>query len=161
MPSITIGGTVIDFPDTGASPDWSPAIIQFAQAVELALAGLVGPYDVGPQSFNIDAYNPGTNISIPFLTFSTSEVRGAFIRYTVYRNTSTTTLSEIGNILIIYNPTNPTSNKWEISRETVSGSAQISFSITDTGQIQFTTQTLSGIDHNGLIRASAQAFEQT
>lgn len=159
MPTITIGGTIIDFPNSGADPDWSPAVIAFAEAVEMALAGIAGPFDVAPQTIDIDIYNPGSNIDVPFLSFSTTQVRGAFIRYVVYRNTSTTTVVEEGNILLVYNPAGPIGNKWQISPDRV-GDASITFSITDNGQVKFTTTTLSGINHNGKIRASAQAFEQ-
>lgn len=81
MPQITIQNTVIDFPDSAQSPNWSEPVIAFAEAVELALASVVGPYDVPSQVLNIDAYNPGTDIEITALNFPSSEVRSAFIRY--------------------------------------------------------------------------------
>jgi hypothetical protein len=33
---ITIGSQVIEFPSSGADPNWAPAVIDFAQAVETA-----------------------------------------------------------------------------------------------------------------------------
>lgn len=160
MPTITIKGTPINFPDSGTSPNWAPAVIQFAQAVADALSLLVGTADVTPQNFTIDSFNPVTNQDLPNLQFSTSIVRAAFIRYSVYRNTSTTTVAESGIMIIVYNPANPTNNKWELIRD-FTGDAQIDFNITDTGQVQFTTQTLGGLSHNGKIAFAAQALLQS
>lgn len=158
-PIITIAGTVIDAPDSGSSPDWSPAIIQFMQAVESALASVVGSFDVAPQSFVLDSYNPGSNIDVPNLSFSTASVRAAFIRYSVYRNTSSTTVTESGDMIIVYNPTNPVGNKWEVIQQRV-GDASVLLTITDTGQMQITTSTLAGLSHSGKLAYSAQAFAQ-
>lgn len=160
IPIITIGSTIIDFPNSGTSPNWASAVDAFAVAVEGALSGLVGPFDVPPQVLVIDSYNPGTNINIPSLSFSTSVVRGAFIRYTVYRSTSLTNAYEIGELRIVYNPTGPTNNKWEVGRQFV-GDGEITFTVTDVGQVQFTTTALSGINHTGQLTFTAQALLQT
>ena len=159
MPIVTIGSTIINFPNSGTSPNWAPAVIDFAVAVENALAGVVGPFDVSPQTLIIDTYNPGTNINIPNLSFSTTVVRGAFIRYTVFRSTSMTSAYEIGELKIVYNPSGPVNNKWEVGRQYV-GDGSITFNVTDTGQVQFTTTTLSGINHTGQLSYSAVALLQ-
>lgn len=119
----------------------------------------MGPADVSPQTFTLDTFNPGTNVNIPNLSFSTSVVRSAFIRYSVFRTTSTTIVSEAGTITITYNPSNPVNNKWETGQQ-ATGDAQITFIVTDSGQVQFTTATLSGINHTGSLTYSAQATLQ-
>lgn len=154
---ITIGGTVIDFPSSAQSPNWAPGIIQFAQAVESALSTVVGPADIPAQTLNIDSYNPGTDVIIPNLSFSTTSVLSANIRYSVIRTTSMTTVAEAGNISIVYNSTNPVNSKWEIERDYV-GNASISFTITDAGQVKFSTTTLSGSSHTGTISYAATAL---
>lgn len=157
---LVIAGQVINFPSSAESPDWSPAIIQFAQAVTAALSSAVGPYDVPPQTQNIDASNPGTNVNITSLSFPISQVRSAFIYYAVYRTTSTTTAYEAGTLNIVYNPSNPIGMKWEIGQERV-GDAQIVFNVTDTGQVQFSTALLGGINHTGRISFNAHSLLQT
>jgi hypothetical protein len=159
IPIITIQNTVIDFPDSGNSPNWAPAVIAFAVATQNALSGIVGPADVPPQTFALDTFNPGTSVNIPNLTFSTAIVRSAFIRYSVFRTTSTTTLSEAGTLTITYNPSNPTGSLWETSRVAV-GNAQITFYVTDAGQVQFTTAMLGGLNHTGSLEYSASAALQ-
>lgn len=153
---ITISGTIINFPVSGSSPNWSEAVIDFAVAVQDALASFVGPFDIPPQIY-IMVSNVNANVNIPNLTFPTSRVQGAEISYSVFRNTSTQTVSESGSILINYNATAATGSKWEIAREYV-GDAQITFTITDTGQLQFSTTLLSGTAFNGKISYQAKAI---
>jgi hypothetical protein len=156
---INIGGTIINFPTSAESPNWSEPVVAFAEAVQNVLFGVSGPFDVPTQSFALDSFNPGTNISIPALIFSTASVRGAFIRYVVYRTTSLATAYEIGEMEIVYNPSNPTGHKWEVGRRTI-GDGQISFVVTDTGQVQLSTIALSGINHVGKITFNAVALGQ-
>ncbi len=156
---LNINGSIVEFPSSAQSPNWAPAVIQFAELVALALSSVVGPFDVVPQIFTLDSYNPGTNISVNNLAFPTSSVRSAIITYNVHRTTSDGSVSESGEIEIVYDVDNPTNNKWEIAQERV-GDASISFTITDAGQVQFSTSTLSGTDHSGQLAFSAKALLQ-
>ncbi len=153
--TITINGTPIVFPTSGSSPDWAPAVDKFAIAVQDALAGVVGAGDVSPQVFVIDSYNPGTNIDLPSLSFSTSVVRAAFIKYAVQRTTDSTSAYEAGQLMIVYN-----GSTWEVGQQYVAN-GEISFSVTNVGQVQFTTNTLAGINHAGKISYSATALLNT
>lgn len=161
MPTLIINGQVIDFPDSAAAPNWSEAVIQFAQAVEDALALVGGTYDVSPQSFTIDAYNSASNVDIPALSFPTSAVRAVFIRYSVYRTTDSTSAYEAGDMITMYNPNNSVGLKWTLSQGNITGSgAQITFNVTDTGQFQFSTTALAGSNHAGKIVFEARSLEQ-
>lgn len=159
MPLITIAGSVIDFPNEASSPSWAQAIIQFATLTANALSSVVGPYDILSQSFVIDAYNPGTSITIPNLAFSTSTVRAAFIKYSCSRSTDSNMVYEAGQIIIVYSANNPTGNKWEIITERA-GDAQIDLEITDSGQMTVTTSSISGLNHVGRLNFSATALAQ-
>lgn len=156
---ITINGTIIQFPSSGQSPNWSQAVIQFAQAVAAALNLVVGPFDVPPQTFVMTS-NSNTNVILPNLTFPPSDVQGAIIFYSVFRQTTgsgATTVSETGELLINYNPTFPTNQKWAISRDFV-GNADVTFSISDVGQLQFSSSSITGLDHTGTIVYQAIAI---
>lgn len=157
MPTIIIQGTPIEIPNSAASPNWSEGIIQAFQAIEAALNAVVGTYDVPPQSMSIDSYNPGSNVDITNLAFPTSNVRSAFIRYAVYRTTSTTVAYETGDLEIVYDSS---SGSWEISRS-FTGDGKISFDITNTGQVRLSTETLGGINHAGILTYSANALENS
>ncbi len=160
MPTIVIGGTPIEFPNTGTSPVWSEAVIQFAEAVEEALSGLTSTGDISKQSFTLDtSHNPGTNVTLTGLSFSTAIVRAGFIRYSVYRETTTNSAYEAGEMTVVYNANNPTTQKWELARSFV-GDADITFSIDDAGQFSFSTTAIAGANHTGSIAFTAQALEQ-
>jgi len=156
---ITIQGTPINFPSSGASPNWAPAVIQFAEAVEAALQGVVGNFDIVPQTFNITAVPNAVATNIPNLAFSIAEVRGAFIRYSVFRETTSANASETGEFRISYNPNNSPGSQWESNRIST-GNASIDLTITDTGQVQITLTALGGSNHVGQFNFTAQALEQ-
>lgn len=156
---IIILGTPIQFPSSSDSPNWAPAIIQFAQATAAALNASIGPYDIAPQSYDITAFNGVTNQSISGLAFSTATVRGAVVTYAIYRNTNSVTVTETGLLEVTYNPSNATNKKWEIIREYV-GDAKTTFSITDLGQVQFSNTTIAGTVHTGKITVAARAIQQ-
>lgn len=157
---IIIQNKVIEFPESGASPNWAPAVIAFAQAVEAALASVVGGFDVAPQVQNIDASNPATDVDITNLNFPPVSVRSATIFYAVNRATDSAMAVEGGNLNIVYNANNPANNKWELAQYKT-GEGFITFSITDTGQFQYTTQTLAGANHTGNITFRAVAVLNT
>lgn len=158
MPIITIQGTIIDAPNVAADPNWAPAIIQFMQAVELALRVTTGDFDVAPQTLNIDSYNPGTNVNIDELSFSVADVRDVTISYAVVRSTSLSNVSESGTFRAVYNSANPIGNKFEVTR-VARGDASISLAISDTGQVSFSTSALSGTGHAGTLIFSAKALQ--
>jgi len=161
MPLITINGQPIDFPNDRASPDWAPAVIQFAEAVGNALAIGLNPNDVAPQAFVLDSYNSASNIDIPALSFPISSVRAVFIKYSVYRTTNSANADEAGDIIAIYNPNNAVTKKWSISQGNITGQGgKLAFNITDTGQFQFSTTALSGSSHTGKLTFEARAHAQ-
>jgi hypothetical protein len=161
LPTIQIGSTTIDFPDSAASPNWSEAVIQFAQTVAEQLNITTGTYDVPSQYFSIDAYNGVSNVDIPALSFPPSAVRAVFIRYSVYRQTSLANVDEAGDIIVVYNPNNSVGYKWTMTTGNKTGKGgEITFNINDLGQMQFSTTALSGSGHTGKIAFNARALEQ-
>jgi len=162
---INIRGTIINFPSTSAAPNWSPAIIQFAQSVESSLQLAVGTYDVAPQTMAIA--NTGAQV-IPNLSFDVTQVQSADITIAVYRTAtiglsgSPTVKSQVSRILITYNPTNSSSSKWEIA-QMKNGDASITFSVSDSGQFSCTPVSFytGGQDtHVGVITFSAKALQK-
>lgn len=163
---LIVKGTVIELPSSGQSPNWSSGIIQAIQALTAAVNAVTGTYDVAPQVQNIDANNNSTNVTITNLSFPISEVRSATILYAVHRITEDSgpadgqEVAEGGTITVVYNASNPTNNKWEIIRN-YAGNANITFSITDTGQLRFSTTALTGINHEGTLSFRALSILNT
>lgn len=158
--SLNISGTIIDFPSSSASPDWSIGVIEFAQAVEAALQGVAGPFDVAPQIQSIDSYNPGTNIDLQSASFPISDVRSVELVYSVYRETTTTTAYEAGTLQAVYSANNAPGFQWEVTREG-EGEGFIDFTFLDNGQVQFSTTAISGANHTGIIGFQAKALLQS
>jgi hypothetical protein len=156
MPRLIIKGTPVNIPDSAQSPNWSTGIIEAFEVLADAVNSVTGSFDVAPQTLNIDANNNSTNVDITNLNFPASEVRASTIYYSVFRKTEDSgppdaqELTEAGTLEISYNDSRPINEKWEIVR-TFQGEGNISFSITDTGQIQFSTTPLTGINHTGII----------
>lgn len=157
--TITIQGTPIQFPSSGESPNWAPAVIQFAEAVEIALQSVVGPGDVAAQVTDVNN-NQSVALDIPALSFATGVVRSADVYYYVYRTTNSSTLLEQGKIRIAYNPSNNTNEKWELV-QTKSGDAGITFDISDSGTFNYTSSNQAGTNYSGKIGFMAKALTQT
>jgi hypothetical protein len=159
---LNIKGTIIEIPSSGQAPNWAPGIIAALRALTEAVNAVTGTYDVAPQTQNIDANNSSNDVPITNLAFPVAEVRSATIFYSVYRKTEDSgpadgqEMAEGGMITVVYNESNPVGNKWEITRD-YAGLANISFSVTDTGQFEFSTTALTGINHTGIISFRAIA----
>jgi hypothetical protein len=157
---IIIKGTTITLPSSGASPNWSPAILEAFKALADAVNAITGTYDVAPQVQPIDDNDSSTNVPIDNLSFPALDVRAATIYYSVYRKTNLDEVTEAGTLEITYNDSRPINTKWEITRMGA-GDASIDFNITDLGQIRFTTRSLSGSSHEGKISYRAIAILNT
>lgn len=157
---ITILGTVVEFPSSSQSPNWAPALIQFAQLVEQALALNTGNFDVSPQVYTMVS-NSNTDVNLPNLAFPNSSVRTALVQYSVFRTTTgpTTTAYQAGDMTVVYNPNNSVNEKWELMHR-YEGDGDITFTITDDGQFQFSSTALAGSNHMGFISYSARALSQ-
>ena len=159
MPRVTIQGTTINIPATGASPVWSTAILEFIEAVAAALSGLAGTYDVPPQVLDLSR-EVNTNLSVPRLIFPNTEVRSVIVTYAIYRASSTTNEVEAGTLEFVYDTDAGT---WLVSREgTGSDVVNATFSVTGSGQVQISTTAMaSGTYEEGALSYQAKAVLQS
>jgi len=158
MPIITIQNTPIAFPNTGTSPSWSPAVIQFAEAVEVALSAAIGDFDVPPQVYTLSS-NANANLNIPNLSFDSESVRSITIEYALYRTTVSSNTYAKGRLNIMYDDF---TTSWYMQREDDIGNitTEATFNITTAGQVQITTTTLAGSDYSGTISFYAKTNEK-
>lgn len=161
---IVIQGKTITLPTSGSSPNWAEGVVEAFKAIEAALQGVAGNFDVAPTVVNFDGavYNSISNQNINALQFPPSDVRGVEIVYAVFRTTDTETAYEFGNLYCVYSDDNAPGAKWEFSRE-ATGFGKIDFNILDTGQVQFSTTALSGTasTHTMTLTITAKALLQT
>lgn len=170
--TIIVNSTPIDFPSSAQSPNWAPALIEFAQNTAAALNGIVGPYDIAPQVMDIlnDGAEHAVQTPAASLAFPTATVRAANIRYSVYRtNTAAETHAESGMMTVVYNTA---SASWEMQRDfagnvtPVGGypnptTGGITFRIDSSGQVYYSADILSSPGYTGKLSFAAQALLQT
>lgn len=142
--NITIGTQVITFPESGAAPNWAPAITQFAQAVATQLSGIASAFDI-PPSVQVLTSDVNTNLPVNNCVFPNGSVRSFSFEYGLYRTNGVTSLAENGTVNVIYNTL--TSN-WSLEHEfqgtrQANGSPYHTFSMSG-DQLTITTIAIGG-----------------
>lgn len=158
---LTVGGQTYAYPISGESPAWGSPATAWAQAVTLALTNVQGTGDILQSSANI-ANNQSAAASISGLFFDPSRVRGADITYSIYRvttSTGATELAEFGKLFIVYANSASSGSKW-VPAQYYTGSSGVTFSILDTGQVQYVSSNITGSSYSGTIKFMAKALLQ-
>lgn len=153
--TLTIGSQEFEFPTQGQSPDWGSTVTDFAEAVADALATVQQPNDILISSANI-ANNQTIAANIPGFSFTTSEVLSINAEYFITRSTTSpvSTVTESGSIKGNYDGSN-----WYITIQS-ENDAGVVFSITPSGQIQYTSSNIAGSGYNGSIKFKAKVINQ-
>lgn len=160
MANLTIGNRTFQYPDVGTEAGWGEDATGWAEAVTELLASLSTPGDILPASFAIqNNVNVATNISGLF--FNSGIVRAANVNYAVYRvsDSSPNGVAESGVLLIDLNETAPIGQKWQLS-QIKNGNGGINFSITDSGQVQYTSTDVGAVNYQGNIKFSAKVLNK-
>lgn len=155
---LTVGNNTYNFPIQGEDPQWGSEATDWAQAVTDVLATLLAPGDILQTTATINN-NVAVATNVNGLLFDPAQVRAANVDYSVYR-TSSTTLSgaaESGTIHLIYDNNASAGSKWTLSQRKNSD-AGISFSITDTGQIQYMSSNIGATSYSGTMKFSAKTL---
>jgi hypothetical protein len=145
MPRIVIGGQVIDFPNSGSDPNWASGIIAFAQAVAEQLEAIASPFDVPPK-VQILTSNSNTNLALEDAIFPTGSVRSFTLYYAIYRVSSTTSITEQGEVSGMYNSDTSTwilTDSYSGDRQATTGLPYHTFSM-DGDQLEISTVAIGG-----------------
>lgn len=153
---VTIQGTTYTLNQQSDNAPWGEQLSDLLQTIVDVANNSVGPNDILTTSFSI-ANNVSSATNVNGLNFDPSQVRSAIINYSLYRHTNSNELSECGQILITYKTTAGT---WELA-QTYAGSSGVTFTITNTGQIKYTSTNVSGSSYTGKMKFNARAFTQT
>lgn len=153
---VVISGTTYNLPVQGQNPPWGSDLSDIISALVTTINGLSGSSDILTTNFTI-VNNQSSVANVTSLSFSTTAVRSAIVSYSIYRSTSTNEASECGQIYVTYKSTAGT---WEIAQN-YAGSSGVVFSITNTGQIQYTSTNLAGTGYVGKMKFKAITFLQT
>lgn len=160
MPILTVANNVFVYPDPGSAPGWGSDATAWAEAVTEVLSTLVSPNDILQTSYVINN-NVALDTDINRMFFDPGSVRAANITYSVYR-TSTANPSgsvESGTIYLLYDNSASLGSKWQLGQQKI-GNSGVVFSITDAGQVQYTSTDIDSIGYSGEIKFLAKTLDQ-
>jgi len=154
--SVIIDGSTYSIPVQGQNPAWGSDLSDLLVAITNVLNFTVGLSDILLTNFTV-ANNQASVADITGLSFDSTVVRSAIISYSLYRSTASSELSECGQIYVTYLSTAAT---WTIAQN-FTGLSGVVFSITNAGQVQYTSSNLSGASYVGKLKFTAKSFLQT
>jgi hypothetical protein len=157
---LTVNNNVYNYPGPGEDPGWGADASDWAAAVTDVLASVVSTTDILQTSFTI-ANNVSSATNITTMTFDTALVRAANISYSIYRKTDSATSGNVesGVIYLTYDNGASSGNKWLLGQQK-NGESSVVFSITDAGQVQYTSSNLAGANYVGTLKFTAKTLAQ-
>lgn len=156
MSVVTIAGTDYNLATQGTNAPWGSDLSDIITALVAVADSSQGAADILPTSFSL-TNNTAAPANIVGAAFDTSIVRSAILQYSIYISTSLNELSECGQIFITYKSVG---NSWELAQN-YAGSSGVVFTITPSGQLQYTSSNVTGAAYSGKLKFSAKAFLQT
>ena len=154
---LIVGNVPYQYPEPGESPGWGEGATGWAEKVTEVLQSIVNANDILETAFTVDN-NIAAATNVTSLAFNTTSVRAAEIDYSIYRATDAPTeLTETGKMLIVYKNT---ANTWFLTRTTSGDDTGVEFTITTTGQIQYTSTDISGANYTGIMKFRAKSLQQ-
>lgn len=158
MPKVLIvNNTPYNYPTSGDEPGWGNDATGWAIGVTDVLSDLLGPNDILETAFNI-ANNQTVFSDITGLIFNAASVRAADISYSIFR-VSTANPSghtEKGTIQLIYD----NNIGWFINQGNILGSSGVTFSVTNTGQLQYKSTDINSTGYTGTMKFRAKTLQQ-
>jgi hypothetical protein len=154
--TLVINGTTIEFPSEGEDPNWGETVERFAIEVADSLSTISNPQDVLLTSVNL-TNNQTSPANINGLRFSKTEVLSATMVCQVYITTSDEELQEQFNIILNYKPV---ADEFSLAVTSTGDESGITFSVTSTGQVQYTSTNIAGTDYSGVIKFKALTITQ-
>lgn len=153
--SLTVNKKTFLYPSVDEEPGWGEDATKWAKEVTRVLESLAGTNDILKTGFTINN-NISSATDVNGLLFNTSAVRSALINYSLYRTTASPSnhVAESGQILIVYDSVAGTWNMTQMAN----GNAGVSFTITNGGQVQYTSTNITGTSYSGLGRFQANTL---
>ena len=158
---LTVNGTVFSYPSPGEEPGWGQDATEWASEVTDVLSSLVAVGDFLETTFAI-GNNISSATSITGLLFNTTSVREAEVTYSLYRisDSNPSGNAERGKIGLIYDNSAAPGSKWSMTIGDIAGSAGVNFTITDTGQLQYTSTNIGSTGYSGTMHYIAKVLAQ-
>ncbi len=161
---LIVNGVPFEYPIPGDPPGWGQPATDWATEVTFVLNNLKGPNDILQTSFSSPSFanNQSLPADIVGLSFNTGQVRAAFIQYSVYRISTANPSghAEAGEMIAVYDNSAGSGSKWSLIVGPVSGSSGVTFSMTDTGQVQYTSTDINATGYSAVMKFKAIALNQ-
>ena len=157
MRKLNVRGTIYNYPENGEDRGaWGNEAVDWAEAVTDNLDLIIGANDILQTSFSIEN-NIALDTIIRGLYFNANNVSAAEVLYSIKRTTDTQTVSESGVILIQYEATAPSTERWKMTQQQ-NGDAQVVISIDDLGQFYYQSSNLTGTNYSGTMKFLAKTL---
>lgn len=159
--TLIVNNIPFEYPVPGDEPGWGQPATDWAAEVTDVLNDLLGPNDITQTSFTIQN-NISVATDVAGLSFNTGQVRSAIVEYSVYRISTAAPSghAEAGSMNIVYDNSAAPGSKWSIVAGPTNGIAGVMFSITDTGQFQYTSTDIGAPGYNGVMKFRAKTLSQ-
>lgn len=159
--TLTVNGTPYSYPSPGDEPGWGEEATGWSEEVTVVLASLLGVDDILETTFTVNN-NISSPTNITSLNFNSASARAAFIEYSIYRVSDSTTsgTAEAGEMRMIYDNDAGSGSKWGLSIGPSSGSGGVTFTVTDAGQFQYTSTDIGSVNYSGVMKFKASALAQ-
>lgn len=129
--NLEVSGISYIYPDAGEDPGWGSSSSDWAEAVTNVLNDL-NPNGSIQQTQETLNDNQSSLLDINGFIFDGSQVKSAYIEYTIERQLVSSSVTEMGYLFTSYN-----GGVWSISRQSMNGDSGIDFDITSAGQVQY------------------------
>ena len=144
------GGISTTAPSTNGQ--WVVAVGMAVSATELVINPVASSSAIyltdSEYSFSI-VNNTTSPSNVTSLVFDPIQVRSFLVDYSIYRESSTESDAQIGQLRGIYNTKTST---WFLSDDYAGENAGVSFTISASGQVQYTSSNFSGTSHIGTLK---------
>lgn len=150
---VTLNGTEHAIPSQGENPPWGDNLNSLLQDMVRLLTTLSASNDIATTSFVIDN-NIAAFTNIVGMSFNNAQVRSGIISYSLYRATTLNELSEAGHLYVTYKST---AGSWEIAQTAV-GTSDVLFTVTNAGQVQYSSSNMLGANYVGKLTFNAKSF---
>lgn len=159
--TLTVNNIPFEYPIPGDSPGWGEGATDWATEVTTVLGSILGPNDIIQNTFTI-ANNVSSVANVVGLSLNTGQVRSAIIEYSVYRTSTSNPSghSESGTLTATYDNLAGGGSKWSLIGSNLNGRSGVTFSITDAGQLQYTSSDLGTLGYSGSMHFRVRALNQ-
>lgn len=149
---LIINTQVFNYPSPGDAPGWGEDATDAFAALVAYVNGISPPTDIVLASANL-VDNVSVPTTIANLVFNSSLIYGAIVEMTIQRSNNSTTATEIDTLDLVYS-----NGQWYMDRQQTGTDTGVVFSITNSGQLQYTTTALGGSNYSGIMVVRARTF---